>query len=212
MINEETKRKLRELNVGEMITILDLQQRDSQSALLSFDERFQQITDYLYQEKYNSKIHRLLKLSQLRLPRADVYDIFYTNRGIERSVIQELSTCQFINQHSNVIFQGFTGSGKTFLACALGKEACKHQIRTKYVRLPDLLVEHDEASLTLRSNTKLLKKYSRFELLILDEWLLEDISQQEECCLCICNNNYTAQNIHILLFFRSYLTVTFNNG
>jgi len=123
----------------------------------------------LYQEKYNSKIQRLIKLSKFRLPKAEVNDIYYSERGIDRNALQELSTGQFIHSNTNVIFQGFTGCGKTFLACAIGKQACKQQIRTRYIRLPDLLVEHDEATLTVKSNSKLLKKYCNYGLLIIDE-------------------------------------------
>ena len=180
MINDETKRKLRELNLGEIITALDIQQGDVNAVTLPFDERFQRITDYLYQEKYNSKIQRLIKLSNFRLPKAEVRTIVYGGRGINRDAIQELSTAQFTQNNTNVILQGFTGSGKTFLACALGKQACKQTIRTHYIRVPDLLVEHDEAALTPKSNARLLKKYAGYGLLILDEWLLEDISEEEQ--------------------------------
>jgi len=180
MINDETKRKLRELKLDEAINALELQQSDSNSITLPFDERIQRLVDYLYQEKYNDKIQRLMKMSKFRIPRAEFHDIYYTERGIDRGMIQELSTCQFIDRNSNIIFQGFTGSGKTFLACALGKQACKQQVRTFYIRLPDLLMEHDESTLVPRGSAKLLKKYSSFKLLILDEWLLEDISAEEQ--------------------------------
>jgi DNA replication protein DnaC len=180
MINDETKRKLRELNLSEIITLLELQQQDINCITLPFDERFQRIADYLYQEKYNGKIQRLIKLSKFRLPKAEVNDIYFHERGIDRNLIMELSTGQFIHSNTNVIFQGFTGSGKTYLACAIGKQACKQQIRTKYIRLPDLLVEHDEATLISKANAKLLKKYSSYGLLILDEWLLENISEEEQ--------------------------------
>lgn len=180
MINDETKRKLRELNLTEIVTALEIQQRDVNYTTLSFDDRFQRMTDYLYQEKYNARIQRLMQMSKFRLPKSEVHDIYYDGRGLNRDAIQELSTSQFVNNKTNVIFQGFTGSGKTFLACALGKQACKQQIRTRYIRLPDLLVEHDEATLTLKSNTQLLKKYSSYGLLILDEWLFEDISEDEQ--------------------------------
>ena len=180
MINDETKRKLRELNLNEVITALELQQSDINSVTLSFDERMQRLVDYLYQEKYNGKIQRLMRMSKFRIPKAEVHDIYYTARGIDRAVIQELATCQFIDSNSNIIYQGFTGSGKTFLACALGKQACKQQVRTFYVRLPDLLMEHDEATLVKKGVAKLLKKYCSYKLLILDEWLLEDISDEEQ--------------------------------
>ena len=180
MINDETKRKLRELNLDEVIAALELQQSDINSVTLSFDERMQRLVDYLYQEKYNSKIQRLMKMSKFRIPKAEFHDIYYTARGIDKGVIQELSTCQFIDRNSDIIFQGFTGSGKTFLACALGKQACKQQVRTFYIRLPDLLMEHDESTLVPKGSAKLLKKYSSYKLLILDEWLLEDISNEEQ--------------------------------
>lgn len=180
MVNDETKRKLRELNLSELVAALEFQQGDISHAALPFDERVQRLVDYLYQEKYNNKIQRLMRMSKFRLPKAEVSDIYYSDRGISRPLMQELSTCQFIGNNANIIFQGFTGTGKTFLACALGRQACKRQIRTRYIRLPDLLMEHDEASLMNKGAAKLLKKYSTYGLLILDEWLLEDISEQEQ--------------------------------
>lgn len=157
MINDETKRKLRELNLNELIAVLELQQKDLNCVTLSFDERFQRITDYLYQEKYNGKIQRLIKLSKFRLPKADVNDIYFNERGMNKNLITELSTGQFLHNNTNVIFQGFTGSGKTFLACAIGKQACKQQFRTKYIRLPDLLVEYDESRLFQNPSQRLLR-------------------------------------------------------
>ena len=180
MINDETRRKLRELNLGELITVLDIQSHDTSYISLSFDERMQRMVDYLYQEKYNSKVQRLIKLSKFRLPKAEINDIHYIERGIDRQIIMELSTCQFINNCTNVIFQGFTGSGKTYLACALGRQSCKHQVRTKYIRIPDLLMERDEATLVPNGVQKLLKKYGCYGVLILDEWLLDDISEDEQ--------------------------------
>lgn len=180
MINDETKRKLHELNLGEIITILQMQAEDLSYTSLTFDDRIQRMVDYLYQEKYNKKVQQLIKLSKLRLPKAEVNDIYYIDRGIDRQIIQELSSCQFLESYSNIIFQGFTGSGKTYLACALGKQACKHYVRTRYIRLPDLLMEHDEAALVPHGAQKLMKKYSSYGLLILDEWLLDDISDEEQ--------------------------------
>lgn len=180
MINDETKRKLRELNLSELITALETQQKDIRCTTLNFDERLQRLVDYLYQEKYNSKIQRLMKLAKFRIPKAEINDIYYSERGIDRELISELSTCQFIGSNSNVVFQGFTGSGKTFLGCAIGRQACKHQIRTKYIRLPDLLVEYDESSIVPKGIQKLLKKYTNFDLLIIDEWLIEEISEEEQ--------------------------------
>lgn len=120
-----------------------------------------------------------------------VYRMFYPDKHAVENMYQDPEyemvhkelkkvTCQFIHRNTDVIFQGFTGSGKTYLACAIGKQACKQQIRTRYIRLPDLLVEHDEATMVQHSNLILLKKYSSYALLIIDEWLLNDISEDEQ--------------------------------
>lgn len=180
MMNDETRRKLRELNLSEMITSIEIQSQDIAYTSLPFDDRIQRLVDYLYQEKYNSKIQRLIKLSKFRLSKAEVNDIYYIERGIDRKTMQELSTCQFLEIHSNIIFQGFTGSGKTFLACAIGRQSCKQRIRTRYIRIPDLLMERDEATIKSHGIPKLLKKFSGYELLILDEWLLDDLSEEEQ--------------------------------
>ncbi|MEA4924058.1 MAG: ATP-binding protein [Syntrophomonadaceae bacterium] len=179
MINEETRRKLREMSMEDMITVLDMQNTDSAYASLPFDDRFKLIVDYTYQGKYNDKVKRLLKQAKLRIPAADINDIYYSDRGLDKSLILELGTCQFILTNSNIIFQGFTGSGKSFLACSLGKQACKQGVCTRYIRLPDLLMLKDEAANVRQGASKLLTKFSRYRLLLIDEWLFENLSEEE---------------------------------
>lgn len=179
MLNEETKRKLRELNIGEVIDAIEFQNQDPVTVTLSFDERLQRIVDYLYQEKYNSKIQRLIKSARFRFPQADIHSIYYEGRSLNRDSINEIATTQFVRNHQSIVFQGYTGSGKTFLACALGKEVCRHQIRTKYMRLPDLLMEYGDAKITPGQEKKIIARYAKIPLLILDEWLMADISAEE---------------------------------
>jgi DNA replication protein len=179
MINEETRRKLRELNLEEIITALDIQSNDTRYAALPFDDRIKMLVDYIYQEKYTGKVKRLMKAARFRIPAADAHDIYYVERHLDREQLMGLSTCQFISNCRNVVFQGFTGSGKSYLVCALGKEACKQGIRTRYIRLPDLLMEWEEAKLEQHGLPKLLKKYSYYTLLILDEWLLQMPTEEQ---------------------------------
>jgi hypothetical protein len=74
MINDETRRKLRELNLSETIDVIDDMDRDVSYISLSFDERIQRLVDYLYQEKFNGKVQRLIRLSKFRIARADIHD------------------------------------------------------------------------------------------------------------------------------------------
>lgn len=66
--------------------------------------------------------------------------------------------------------------GKRYLACCLAKQACRMRRSARYIRLPDLLMERDELAATERSNAKILRKYARYEILVLDEWLTEDVN------------------------------------
>jgi DNA replication protein DnaC len=180
MINDETRRKLQELNLEEMIKALEIQYSQQTCQNFPFEERFQLLVDYTYQEKYTNKVKRLIKMARFRFPQASVDDIYYTERHLDRQKILGLSSCQFISTSTNLILHGFTGSGKSYLACAIGKEACRQGYRTCYIRTPDLLQLHDEASTTITGVSKMLKKYEGYSLLILDEWLLNDLTQQQE--------------------------------
>lgn len=180
MLNEETKRKLRLMNIGEFIDAIEMQRQDPQTLSLSFDERFQQLTDTVYQEKYNAKVHRLIKCAKFRIPKADVHDILYTdNRPINRGIMEEIASCKFVEDSRSLVFQGYTSSGKTFLGCAIGKEACRQQYRVRYIRLPDLLSEYADKALLPGGKNKVLNKHAAFKVLILDEWLIQDLSKKD---------------------------------
>ena len=99
-------------------------------------------------------------------------DINYTSgRKLNKSLITRLATCEYITEHRNLFITGATGSGKSYMACAFGMEACKQYYTTKYVRLPDLLIDL-EMSRNDGTYKKVMAKYANPVLLILDEWLL----------------------------------------
>jgi DNA replication protein DnaC len=180
LLSEETKRKLRELNLSEMIEAIDQQSQDIGYSTLSFEDRMKLAIDFVYQKKYNSKVQRLIKIAKFRMPSASFSEIYYTQRNLDKEKLLVLSTGQFLETNSSVIFQGFSGSGKSYLACALGKQMCLQGIRTRYIRIPDLLMLRDEAMLKPQGNTKFLKKFSNYNVLILDEWLFDIMSDEEQ--------------------------------
>lgn len=180
MINEETRRKLRLMNIGEFIDASEEQEQDVNALALSFDDRFQMMVDSVYQQKYNDKVHNLIKRAHLRLPKADIHNVFYhEKRSLNRGVIDELATGKYIDENQSIILQGYTSTGKTYLGCALAKEACRQLHRTRYIRVPDMLTEYADKSILPGGKEKVLRKYSGFKVLILDEWLLSDLSKSE---------------------------------
>lgn len=180
MINNETRRKLEELNLSELIQALEIQEQQVSCQALPFEDRMQLLVDYVYQEKYTNKVKRLNKMAKFRYPHAAIEDIYYTDRQLDRNKILGIASCQFMNSNTNIIIDGFTGSGKTFLACAIGKAACKLGYRTRYIRMPDLLQLHDEAAINVTGVSKLIKKFEGYTLLIIDEWLIDELSRQQE--------------------------------
>jgi len=175
MIDEETRRKLREMSLGEMIDALDIQDADRTCIEVPFDERIRMMVDYVYEEKRASSVKRLLQRARLRFPNAETNEMIYEGRDIDGIAIREVLTCQFMRDAGSVIIEGCTGSGKSYLMCALAKQACRMRKSVRYIRLPDLLMERDELAATERTNTKILRKYARYDLLCIDEWLTEGV-------------------------------------
>ena len=106
-------------------------------------------------------------------------DINYTSgRILDKELIQALGTGQYIREQHNVIILGATGSGKTYLGCALGMEACKQGFTVKYVRLPELL---EDLAIARGQGTfkKSISQFKKFSLLIIDEWMLVSLSETE---------------------------------
>lgn len=181
MINDESKRKLRELSMDPLVTALENQEvnRDVY-AVMEFDERLNIAVDECYTAKNLERTKRLLRYAKLRYPKADINTMYYEGRDINRNEVLNLGTCGFIDSKTNLIINGFTGSGKTHLACAIGKEACRHLYRTKYIRLPDMLEQLNLAEETGHSISNTVTKLANYQLLIIDEWLLDIPSERED--------------------------------
>lgn len=94
-----------------------------------------------------------------------------SKKSRNRVRLKKIATNEYINRHENLIIVGATGSGKSYIACALGVEACNATMKVMYVRLPDLLAELDLAKVQ-RNYRKRINQYIKCDLLILDEWLL----------------------------------------
>src|SRR5699024_1856135 len=141
---------------------------------MSFEDRIQLVVDEAHSTFTHAKVEGLIRRAGLRYPGADLRRLdLVEERGLDRNTITQLATCSFIQRQQNVVFQGFTGSGKSFLGCALAKQACTHRIRAHYIRMPDLAEAWALAQDKPNGKTTFLKKYAAFTLLVLDEWLLD---------------------------------------
>ena len=172
MTNQSTIDKLIEMHMTSMADAFRNQMQDISMKEIPFDDRFGMIVDIEYTSRKNSRLKRLIKNAEFEQPDATIAAVDYGhNRKINRHLIERLATCEYITEHRNLFITGATGSGKTYMACAFGMEACKRRYTTKYVRLPDLLLELEMAR-NDGTYKKVQSKYANPILLIIDEWLL----------------------------------------
>jgi DNA replication protein DnaC len=145
---------------------------------LSFEEGLALLLDResLYRE--NRRMTRLEQLAQFK-QRAALEDLNYRDRtGLDRSQIAALAACDWIRANQNVLIHGATGSGKSFLACALGHQACRNGLSVLYVRAPRLFEEltlcHADGSFRKR-----LAAIAKISVLIIDDFAIAPIGPRE---------------------------------
>jgi DNA replication protein DnaC len=179
MLNSPTLEQLHALKLGAMAAAWTEQQQQADLTALAFDERFGLLVEAEWGARENKRLARALQEAKLKLPHAAIESVDYpTRRELDKSVIRQLATCRWVQEHHNVILVGATGVGKSFLACALAHQACRKGYRAAYRRASRLFHE-----LTLAradgSYVRLLAKLARLDVLVIDDWGLAPVQDAE---------------------------------
>jgi len=179
MLTHPTYEKLQTLKLSGMLKGFEEQQNTAEIESLSFEERLGLLLDREMTERQTKRLRTRLKKAKLR-HQAAVEDIDYRHpRGLDKSLMLSLSSCEWIKEHHNLLITGPTGIGKTWLACALAQKACREGYSALYTRLPRLLQDLGIARGDGRY-LKVMTDLAKTDLLILDDWGLNPLKNEQK--------------------------------
>jgi len=171
--------QLHALKLAAMAAAWTAQQQDAQASQLSFDERFGLLVEAEWLARENARLTRTLKTAKLKLSQACLEALDYpARRELDKALVRQLATGRWIAEHHHLLITGATGTGKTFVACALAHQACRQGYRALYWRVSRLF----HALALARADgtyTRLLAKLARVDVLVLDDLALTPLQEAE---------------------------------
>ena len=179
MTPAHTLDQLKQLRLDGMLAALGDQATSSAAAKLGFDARLSLLVQREIDWRDDRRLARLLKAARLKASSACIEDILWRDsRNLDRHLVTALAGCDWVRHAQPVLISGATGCGKTWLACALARQAARAGFCVLYVRthrlLQELRVAHGEGSFTRR-----LAALARVDVLVLDDFAGAPIAADE---------------------------------
>lgn len=176
-MREPTIEKLHAMRLRVLAATWIEQDKSPDTLALTFDERFAMLVDAEMLARENARLAKNLRDAKLRIPEACVEGIdFARERQIDKAIVRQLASCLWIAEHQTVIVTGATGTGKSYLACALAHQACRKGFRVFYRRVPRLF---DELKLARADGTypRLLARIAKVDVLVLDDFAIGPLTE-----------------------------------
>lgn len=177
MLREPTIEKLHAMRLRILASTWLEQDKSPDVLAMTFDERLALLVEAEALARENARLTKNLKDAKLRLAEACVEGIdFPRERQLDKAVVRQLATCRWVDEHQTVIVTGATGTGKSYVACALAHQACRKGFRVFYRRVPRLF---DELRLARADGTyaRLLARIAKTDVLVLDDFAIAPLTE-----------------------------------
>jgi len=179
MLREQTFEKLNSLKLHGLSQAFEQQLNNPDSSELGFEDRLAMLGEAQWLWRENHAIKSRLRNATLKM-QATIENINYRHaRQLERSMIQSLSSCDWVRQHHNVVISGPSGIGKTYICCALLDKACREGFSARYVSAPKffrrLAIAYADGSFD-----RMLAKLAKTDVIAIDDWGLTPLTDMQK--------------------------------
>jgi DNA replication protein DnaC len=178
MFREPTLEKLNAMRLRVMASTWLEQDKSADTIALPFDERLAMLVDAEMLARENARLAKNLRDAKLRMTEACIEGIdFPKARELDKTIVRTLATCRWVTEHQTVIITGATGTGKSYVACALAHQACRKGFRAMYRRAPRFF---DELRLARADGSypRLLARIAKFDVLVIDDFAIGPLSDE----------------------------------
>lgn len=181
-MNTDTLEKMRNMRLFGMHRVFKTSIETSKNEELTADEMTALLVDNEWDDRHNRNIDRSMKNARFRY-KATIEQVSYSHdRGVDKNHIHRLADGEFINKKENVLITGSTGTGKSFLASAIGHQACQLGYKVLYMNTTRLLSQLKMAKAD-GSAIREMMKIEKQDLLILDDFGIQPYDLQSRTCL-----------------------------
>ena len=179
MLNEHTLNQLRSLRLDGMVRAIEEQATSTAATALGFDARLTLLVQQEISWRDDKRVARLLKAAKLKVSSACIEDIDWrASRSLDRSLLAALAGGDWLRHAQNCLISGATGSGKTWLACALAHQAARTGFSVLYTRaarlFDELQVAHGDGSFARR-----LTQLAKLDLIVIDDFAISPMTAPE---------------------------------
>jgi DNA replication protein DnaC len=195
MLNQPTMDKLHAMKLYGLADAFRMQLETTDSHQLSFEERFALLVDQQWQWKQNRALSRRLRAAKMK-ERAVIEDVNYHHpRRLDRKLVRTLASSDWVRRKLNIVFNGPTGIGKTWLACALAQKACRDGFSVLHKKTSELFRElaiaHADGSLG-----RVLLRLAQIDVLLLDDFAMAPLKDSERRdFLEVCDDRYQRRSM-----------------